>query len=770
MRFAEFLKDQKVIRPQDPPADPKVSVIMPTYCRAHDGLLERAIASVLSQTFGDFEFIIVDDGSRDGTEDIVRDFQQRDARIIYVRHGLNSGLPALRVDEGILLSRGDHLAFAFDDDEWLPRFLEVVIAEAEKQRKRFVHCQAEYYLGDKLFHPRFPTVAHPYESLLKSNKIANASVVVHRSLLEARGLYNPHVVLRRSTDWELWLRLTQIELPHLVPQVLVRIHGDLPDSLARKAPPPDHEDLVSLTLLAFPSELSPQQITAFEVLSLEHYREVLGDERLARLYSNVVIPWLEEHRDDFVRHNIPMSEVIPPTACRSPDFRSAPFLIHPLSGDRDRLRHKAATEGTPPAYRNSRHKDSLSRQSYHSSHENLYTVRRRHMPNFLVTCTDRTPSAELGAIIPLAELQKRGLCLFRYKNELNLSLADIAWCDILLVVRGGISPLSSHYTEKAKELGRKVLCYWDDDLLGIPEYSLIYPYLSIREVKENLLNHIRTADAFFTPSPKLADKLSAIRGDEVKVLPVPCGLETIRPPQFRDTTPVVGYAGGPDHLRLLNSFLVPVLAATTAVNHNFRAHIIGPKPDELDGLPVATIYTPHISNYYDYLAFESKLSWDIGLAPQWEHEFTTYKFYNKLLEYAHIGCAGIYTKIEPYTAAIQDGITGLLVPNEIDAWRDAIIRLIKDPDLRYRIARNAYDFVIANHNRDAVAEGYAQALAPFLNYKAPPVSRAYLVTVGFADKFTSFWQFGMKHIKTYGLWYVLRRAPGYLLRMLARRL
>lgn len=309
MRFAEFLKDQRIIRPQHLVPSPKVSVSMPTCCRAHDGMLERAIKSVLSQTFPDFEFIIIDDGSYDGTEDIVRDFQKQDDRIIYIRHELNLGLPALRVDEGILLSRGDYLAFQFDDDEWLPNFLEAVIAEAERKQKRFVHAQAEYWLGNKLFHPCFPTVAHPYQSLLQRNKIANASVVLHRSLLEQNGLYNPHVVLRRSTDWELWLRLARVEPPHLVPQVLVRIHGGLPDSIASKASWFDHEDFYSLALLSSPIVLSFKQIAEFEVASLEQYRGRLTSETLARFYQNVIAPWLEKHRKDFAHHGIPVSEI-----------------------------------------------------------------------------------------------------------------------------------------------------------------------------------------------------------------------------------------------------------------------------------------------------------------------------------------------------------------------------------------------------------------------------------------------------------------------------
>jgi cellulose synthase/poly-beta-1,6-N-acetylglucosamine synthase-like glycosyltransferase len=71
---------------------PTVSVIIPTYNRAH--LVGRAIRSVLNQTFQDFEIIVVDDGSTDNTEEVVKGFN--DPRIRYIRHEENRGalLPA----------------------------------------------------------------------------------------------------------------------------------------------------------------------------------------------------------------------------------------------------------------------------------------------------------------------------------------------------------------------------------------------------------------------------------------------------------------------------------------------------------------------------------------------------------------------------------------------------------------------------------------------------------------------------------------------------
>jgi glycosyltransferase involved in cell wall biosynthesis len=388
----------------------------------------------------------------------------------------------------------------------------------------------------------------------------------------------------------------------------------------------------------------------------------------------------------------------------------------------------------------------------------------------MVTCAGRIPSLELGAIVPLSELQKQGLCEFRYKDEMFLSPTDISWCDILFIVRGADSE-SVWAARWAKQHGRIVLGYWDDDLLGIPDYSSAYRYYANFKIRANIDTLFRLADAFLSPNSKLAAKLTVLHGKEVRLLPGVHGTERFEPPKKRIARlPIVGYSGGPDHIRILNSFIGPAIGELAQTGANFKLHIVGPKPDFLAKLPVETRYTPSIPDYYEYLAFASKLEWDIGLAPQWDSEFTTCKFYNKLLEYAHIGCAGIYTKIEPYFGVIEDGVTGLLVPNEVGAWRDAILRLLKNPELRFKIASNAYEFAQSHHNRKVVAEQYKQTLAPFLGYRAPTVGRPYLIASDLAGGPGRLWRIGTEYIKVHGLWYVLRRAPPYLFRLLRQRL
>ena len=93
----------------------KISIVIPTYNRVD--FLPKAIQSVLNQTYRNWEMIIVDDGSTDNTEEIVKGYKE--SRIQYIVHKYNLGLSAAR-NTGIKKSRGEYIAFLDSDDEWFP--------------------------------------------------------------------------------------------------------------------------------------------------------------------------------------------------------------------------------------------------------------------------------------------------------------------------------------------------------------------------------------------------------------------------------------------------------------------------------------------------------------------------------------------------------------------------------------------------------------------------------------------------------------------------
>ena len=104
---------------------PKVSVIIPTYNTAP--YLRQAIESVLGQTFRDFELIIVDDGSTDGSSDIIERYRKTDSRIVVIRNELNKGT-AYSLNLGHAAAHADLIAIMGSDDICLPARLEREVA------------------------------------------------------------------------------------------------------------------------------------------------------------------------------------------------------------------------------------------------------------------------------------------------------------------------------------------------------------------------------------------------------------------------------------------------------------------------------------------------------------------------------------------------------------------------------------------------------------------------------------------------------------------
>jgi len=108
------------------PADPRVTVFMAAYNRERS--LGESIDSVLGQTFGDFELLVIDDGSTDGSAGVVE--QRDDPRIRLVRHDQNQGIPKTR-NHGLALARGEYLAILDSDDVAFRRRLELQVAHLD---------------------------------------------------------------------------------------------------------------------------------------------------------------------------------------------------------------------------------------------------------------------------------------------------------------------------------------------------------------------------------------------------------------------------------------------------------------------------------------------------------------------------------------------------------------------------------------------------------------------------------------------------------------
>lgn len=209
MKVKEFIRGEKIYYSNNLIKNPNVSIILPTYCRGDSGLLERSISSVISQTFREWELIIVDDGSKDSTIEVVKNFIKNDNRIIYIRNEINSTLPALRVNQGLLHARGKYVAYQFDDDRWYNEALEILYKNIIKYNELVLVYGRARYLD--IIKNTESIIGREFNSLVfeRGNIIPNNAVIHPKELLYLYGAYDCSKYMRRLSDWELWRRWSQ---------------------------------------------------------------------------------------------------------------------------------------------------------------------------------------------------------------------------------------------------------------------------------------------------------------------------------------------------------------------------------------------------------------------------------------------------------------------------------------------------------------------------------------------------------------------------------
>jgi glycosyltransferase involved in cell wall biosynthesis len=203
---------------------PLVTIVIPTYNRRE--LLQKAIASILSQTYTNWELFIVDDGSVDDTKTLVTSI--KDTRIHLIDLGHNGNIAGLR-NTGAAAGSGEWIAFLDSDDEWINNKLEKQLQLLLQEKKQWS------YGGYELMNEASQTIPEKYGTfrpisgwitaqLLTCEAAVNiGSLMIHRNLFNKTGGFNSESKLLYREDYELALRLSLLAEALAAPDLLVRI-------------------------------------------------------------------------------------------------------------------------------------------------------------------------------------------------------------------------------------------------------------------------------------------------------------------------------------------------------------------------------------------------------------------------------------------------------------------------------------------------------------------------------------------------------------------
>jgi len=202
---------------------PNISVLMPVY--NGQKYLKQAIESILNQKFKDFEFLIIDDGSTDKSDDIIREYQKEDSRIVYIKNEKNFGI-VHSLNRGIELAKGRYIARMDCDDVSLPNRLEM--------QSHFMDEHPEIGVCGTWFKfiPTGDIIRYPINhddiklKLLTGNALAHPTVIFRARMLKENNIkYDENA--KHCEDYELWVRLSRITRLANMSEVLLdyRMHG-----------------------------------------------------------------------------------------------------------------------------------------------------------------------------------------------------------------------------------------------------------------------------------------------------------------------------------------------------------------------------------------------------------------------------------------------------------------------------------------------------------------------------------------------------------------
>jgi len=199
---------------------PTVSVILPAYNAA--AFIEPTLHSVLNQTYKDFEFIVVDDGSTDATRQVLEKYADK---IQYVYK--NNGGQSSSRNAGIKIAQGKYIALIDHDDLWLEQKLELQVREIQKsQTVGMVTCGSVLFRGNVDVESEIPRInSKPRQQLIRELLLKNllgscSKTLIRTECFRTLGLFDES--LRMAEDWDLYLRIAQAYDIRCIEKPLVR--------------------------------------------------------------------------------------------------------------------------------------------------------------------------------------------------------------------------------------------------------------------------------------------------------------------------------------------------------------------------------------------------------------------------------------------------------------------------------------------------------------------------------------------------------------------
>ncbi len=267
-----------------------ISVVIPAYKRSH--VIEKALRSVLEQTYQDFEIIVVDDGSKDDTESVVASLSKEEPRIRYLCHDTNRGAQAAR-NTGAKAAQGEWIAFLDSDDYFTPNSLEIRFSVARKEKVKVVHSECKVLRkGKSITAYEIPALhGSVYRELLTdSGPILFSGLLIAKEAIEKVGYLDEQIISYQ--DWDTAIRLAKYYPFGFVPEstFVYDCRGDdtISQNMVREAE--GYSQVFNKHFWEIVKQLGPR-IVACHYRNIANRYQSAGNQNYARLYQILSFLW-----------------------------------------------------------------------------------------------------------------------------------------------------------------------------------------------------------------------------------------------------------------------------------------------------------------------------------------------------------------------------------------------------------------------------------------------------------------------------------------------
>jgi glycosyltransferase involved in cell wall biosynthesis len=260
----ESIKNITLPNPSSVVDSPKVSVIVPTYNRADR--LERALNSIVSQTYQDFELIVVDDGSTDKTSKVMESFPKAQ----YLSIKKNSGVSNAR-NVGLASAKGELICFLDSDDLWNEKKIQIQAQWLENNKDSQLCYTDEIWIRNGVRvnpmnrHRKYS--GDIFRHCLGLCIVSPSSVMIRAKLFDEIGNFDES--LPACEDYDLWLRIASKYAFHFIEEPLIIKYGGHSDQLSRKYWGMDRFRVVALKKLLDQNSLDKEKLKLTRSVFLE---------------------------------------------------------------------------------------------------------------------------------------------------------------------------------------------------------------------------------------------------------------------------------------------------------------------------------------------------------------------------------------------------------------------------------------------------------------------------------------------------------------------